>query len=673
MFHDTLSERDAQVVISMVNSRNDDLEATYIPKDNAAGDNGHTRKLCITRKKIDDAEEEESDQPVTSSVFSESASKEACDEKQQTPLDEEKGVVAASAEGTASAVAVAAKKLDFPKKKSKKVKIVKSLRFDKFSFPDMSIGPLGVGDVVTCNISQSRLSGAFIVENIMVLARKERSVALVSDEEEGKQNTAAISQRSFTGFVTEVVSNRQFGFITAVDEQGSKTGEHVFFHFKEVDYPVAVSGGDGDIAQDGSPPSSSAMSKNPGRSDAAIIRKGDEVKFDVRPGKNGKTTATNVSILPRGTLNTATNKTDNKSPTCTGYILMEPSHTSLANTPSHAVLQSGLVAGGGGGSRWDNVRDDKSTSQSGSNAKEGGVILLLSDPSHLFSPKPKLESHGNTSEFVVGPSKKNSGTDVSSPTEIKNTGNHPVKAADSKDDEGTTVEGMHLLYKTSSIVAVRGFSASANNRRNDGPKRGDLVRFGKTRGAKLVKDIRIEKMGAAASVTGVLTDINKDDDTAIFVSSDTIDGRYAIKLTEVVSCDKSLLKDNEQVDGILHQGKIFGVCRTKDIYLASSFGRKSGGSNSSGGLKERPKLNLTVKKELQGMGGQIMAQSRMAKGPDGTNGFAPEWTKRTSLYAATEEEEEYTRSLSAAASEFVPNFTMIAASGFESLENTTVE
>ena len=68
-----------------------------------------------------------------------------------------------------------------------------------------------------------------------------------------------------------------------------------------------------------------------------------------------------------------------------------------------------------------------------------------------------------------------------------------------------------------------------------------------------------------------------------------------------------------------------------------------------------------------------MAQSRMAKGPDGTNGFAPEWTKRTSLYAATEEEEEYTRSLSAAASEFVPNFTMIAASGFESLENTTVE
>lgn len=60
------------------------------------------------------------------------------------------------------------------------------------------------------------------------------------------------------------------------------------------------------------------------------------------------------------------------------------------------------------------------------------------------------------------------------------------------------------------------------------------------------------------------------------------------------------------------------VCRTKDIHLSSSFG-------NSGGLSERPKLNLTVKKELQGMGGQIMAQSRMAKGPDGTNGFVLGW------------------------------------------------
>eukprot|EP01082_Thalassiosira_pseudonana_P012347 g11451.t1 g11451 contig5:890774-891134(+) len=67
---------------------------------------------------------------------------------------------------------------------------------------------------------------------------------------------------------------------------------------------------------------------------------------------------------------------------------------------------------------------------------------------------------------------------------------------------------------------------------------------------------------------------------------------------------------------------MFGVCRTKDIFLTSSFGRNSSGS-SSGGLKERPRLNLTVTKELQGMGGQIMAQSGVAKGPDATIGFVP--------------------------------------------------
>merc|ERR1712194_557266 len=114
--------------------------------------------------------------------------------------------------------------------------------------------------------------------------------------------------------------------------------------------------------------------------------------------------------------------------------------------------------------------------------------------------------------------------------------------------------------------------------------------------------------------------------------------KYEIKLTEVVSCSKLLLKDKEQVEGILHDGKVFGVCRMKDIHLASSFGRNVIGS--SGGLKERPKLNLTVKKELQGMGGKIMAQSQMAKGPiSGTNGFAPGWTTRVTAYCVEDEDE----------------------------------
>ena len=48
----------------------------------------------------------------------------------------------------------------------------------------------------------------------------------------------------------------------------------------------------------------------------------------------------------------------------------------------------------------------------------------------------------------------------------------------------------------------------------------------------------------------------------------------------------------------------FTVCRTADLYLNSSIGS---------GLKERPRLNLTVKKELKGLGGKIIAQSGMAK------------------------------------------------------------
>jgi len=75
-----------------------------------------------------------------------------------------------------------------------------------------------------------------------------------------------------------------------------------------------------------------------------------------------------------------------------------------------------------------------------------------------------------------------------------------------------------------------------------------------------------------------------------------------------------------------------------------------------------------------------MAQSRMAKGPDGTNGFAPGWTNRVSPHTVVEEEEEVEQrvrslslSLSAAASEFVPNFPMVAASGFEMVEDGGVE
>ena len=48
---------------------------------------------------------------------------------------------------------------------------------------------------------------------------------------------------------------------------------------------------------------------------------------------------------------------------------------------------------------------------------------------------------------------------------------------------------------------------------------------------------------------------------------------------------------------------ILSVCRTTDLYLSSKV---------KTGMKERPRLNLTVRKELQDMGGKIVAQSGLA-------------------------------------------------------------
>jgi cold shock CspA family protein len=215
---------------------------------------------------------------------------------------------------------------------------------------------------VTCDIFLSRRSGSITVENISVVERVEKTAAVVSNCEGGMENPTR--RLDLTGFVTEVVQSRKFGLITAVDENGYKTGEHVFFHFREVD-----SGHD--EARDG-------ISQPPGRKKPAkvdiIIDKGEEVKFDVGPGgKNGKLNATNIHVLPRGTLKFQS-KADTPS-SCTGYILIEPSYTSLLHASSNVVMQSNGPAAGAG--RWANVRDDKSSTKPGSSMKEGVILLLL--------------------------------------------------------------------------------------------------------------------------------------------------------------------------------------------------------------------------------------------------------------------------------------------------------
>jgi len=700
--NEVLNELDAQVIIAMVDSEEKlNLEWRYVSEND--------RRLCFVRRKEGKNLKVHALALATPSVFNEDTE----GGKEETPPTNVEGKEAEADTKNARQI---------PTKKGKKLNTtLRSLKFKKNSFSSKdteSALPLGVGDVVTCDIYQYRQTGAFVVENIKVLERKTCSHAAA-----GKEDVATPAQKlkGLTGFVTEVLPSRQFGFIAQVDEDSAKRGKDLFFHLSQVEVglPGGSDGNGANETQDGSDPLSPlGRHKIPGRSDAvgSVIRKGDEVRFNIgKSGKNGKPTATKIIILPRGTLKMAPiNNSKTDSSQMSGYILMEPSHTSFVNTPTHTIApqsgpstSTGAVATGGG-SRWDNVRDDAASTKNYKSESNEGVILLLSDPSGLFSPKPKAtESPKKGVGALLGEDLafENSGSNVaeasSTAAELNNaegtdaTSYNAVKEAKTNDDTDSTklvpcfVAGTHLRYKTSSIMTARGFSSVANSRHNnDGPRRGDLVTFSKFRGVKLVKDIRIEKPNAATRVKGVLTDICKEKDTAVFaIYENEKETRYDIRLTDVVSCDQALLKDKEQADGILHKGRIFGVCRMKDIYLESSFSRISCGSCGAGNRpKERPKLNLTVKKELQGMGGKIMAQSQMAKGPiSGTNGFAPGWTTRVTAYCvededeAEEEEEEeeeeekeekenvvilkskeaeeqdISRSLSAAASEFVPN------------------
>lgn len=477
VFNEVMSEKDAQTVISMVNAR-DNLQWKYTPLDGESVEDSHNRKLCIVRRQ-------------TSEVVKDSTTVVTDEEDAANETEDVESHEAKATEASADDAPENETSSDSKKKKSKGERVIRSLRYDRVAFPDLSVGTLGVGDVITCDLFLSRSSGQVHVENISVIERKERPVP-----------EAAKDKRCLTGYVTEVVSARQFGFITGIDESGSKTGDHVFFHFKTVSVD--------DLPQDASPTK---------KFNTDVIRKGDEVKFDAEPGKNGKLTATSITILPRGTLKLP-NKVD-KSTACTGYILLEPSHTSLANTPSHMVVHSGPALDGAG--RWDNVgKEPKTANVSGSNIKEEGVILLLSDPSYLFSPKPQSDRKSSIDE-----------ADAETKSEVDSPNNEAAE----------TAVCTHVRYKASSLA----FRFSADNPdRPDGPRRGDLVVFGKTKGAKLVKDIRIEKLEAATTVKGNLIDIKVDQNTATFVSAN--DGaKYNISLSEVVSCEKSLLKENEEV------------------------------------------------------------------------------------------------------------------------------
>eukprot|EP00557_Chaetoceros_sp_GSL56_P011566 CAMPEP_0176487176 /NCGR_PEP_ID=MMETSP0200_2-20121128/5978_1 /TAXON_ID=947934 /ORGANISM="Chaetoceros sp., Strain GSL56" /LENGTH=1177 /DNA_ID=CAMNT_0017883959 /DNA_START=279 /DNA_END=3812 /DNA_ORIENTATION=+ len=289
---------------------------------------------------------------------------------------------------------------------------------------------------------------------------------------------------------------------------------------------------------------------------------------------------------------------------CEGYVLLEPARTSIKDNNSNKGKRRGFDGGGGWGS------DEPTKEQSNSNGD--GIILILDDPAGLFSPR--------ANDPVDDASKQNDALVESDAIAVERTDTAP----------DSPLLTQHIRYTLSSL----------GNRytTTEPPKRGDLVTFNKGKNGT-AKDISVVTKSAAEKVNGCLSKLQLDENRAIFKC--TTDHKiYNVNLSQVVGCDTKVLKEDTPVEGILvhqqeqeqeqEQDKIVGICRTADLYLKSAiFG-------SGGTLRERPKLNLTVKKELQNLGGKIIAQSCMAKGPDGSMGFHSGWTSRVSKFNMNE-------------------------------------
>lgn len=77
-------------------------------------------------------------------------------------------------------------------------------------------------------------------------------------------------------------------------------------------------------------------------------------------------------------------------------------------------------------------------------------------------------------------------------------------------------------------------------------------------GTGTVSNIRVTKPVGATKIRGHLSDISKENGEAVFVASTSGKERYPTKFSEIVSCDPSILKDGDDVEGILHAGSIYG-------------------------------------------------------------------------------------------------------------------
>jgi hypothetical protein len=317
----------------------------------------------------------------------------------------------------------------------------------------------------------------------------------------------------------------------------------------------------------------------PYNKDRDVLKIGDEVIFELQPtGTSDIPTATNIRIVPTGSGSIILKNNSD----WLGYVAHKPSSFRSSNHSSKGSVSTTNDTDVGIG-RWKNVKEDVEDIKA-DGCNDGGCILPIYYPSNFGSTcateldQNESESHQQENIFDLA---------------------QPAKRT-------------HLFYNTASLLH-RGAGSKL-------PRRGDLVSFTRDKNGK-VKNIRVVKESAAPMVRGVIKQATESEVVAVFNTnqSDSI----SVVLTEISGCSLNSLKGQESVEGILYEGVIYGVCKTSDLYLSSS--------NIQSSTKERTRLNLTVKKELVDSGGKIIAQSSMAKGPDGTTGFNFGWTTRNSF------------------------------------------
>jgi len=346
-----------------------------------------------------------------------------------------------------------------------------------------------------------------------------------------------------------------------------------------------------------------------------------------------------------------------------GYILIEPSHTSLSvqSGPSKHLFNSKspplehAVA-----DRFKNIDVEKSKSSEYST--ENGLILLTFDPGMIYTKKEKLLKTNDkeriaTTETNISDTDNQQDTNTVEAREINTDKIQTSNVVDSKscdddvngsgqggnnismDDETSNERGSgdkrnitltltamgedrnctdpvtsHNVYGPKELYISYKESGIASKTNSETPRRGDLVSFSKGKGG-LANKVRLKKKADAEQVRGTLKAVDIEKKSFSFQISN--DKRVLdADLKEVVGCHFAALKEGDLMEGILYNNKLYGLARVRDLVLDTKVLKKG---------SERPRLNVNMKHDTN-------KNYVQAEGPDGTVGFRSGWTKRKSRY-----------------------------------------